>query len=119
MLASGDWRHREQQETAMASGFDHFSTDPDVQRRVHEAHAERARYAQELMGRGARSFRNSGWAGRGSLSIGAAALAFVALTSFAPWQPKVVGAAPTSSFSIAELTQQVRDLPTAEQLDTH
>src|SRR5919202_3184244 len=119
MLASGDSPRREQQETAMATGFDHFSTDPEVQRRVQGAHAERARYAQELMSSGARSFRNSRWAKRGSLSIGAAALAFVALSSFAPWEPTVADAAPTSSFSIAELTEQVRDLPIAEQLDTH
>jgi hypothetical protein len=103
----------------MASGFHHLSTDPEIQRRLSAAHAERARYAQELITSGGRRLRNSRWARRGSLSVGVAALAFVALASFAPRTPKVAGAAPSSSFSISELTAAVRDLPTAERLDTH
>jgi hypothetical protein len=103
----------------MASGFHHVSTDPEIQRCLRVAHAERARYMQGLTRSCGRSLRNSAWARRGSLSIGAAALAFVALSSFAPSKPKVADAAPSSSFSISELTGAVRDLPTAERLDTH
>lgn len=103
----------------MTSGFDHFSTDPEVQRRLRIAHAERAAYMQELIRRGGRRLRASPLAGRASLSIGVAALAFVALASFAPWRPKGESAASSRSFSISELTGQARDLPIAERLDTH
>src|SRR3954468_24608782 len=101
----------------MTTGFDHFCTGLAVQRRLREARAERAAYTRDLIQRGGRRLGASPLTGRASLSIGVAALAFLALASFAPWRPKGESAAPSASFSISELTAQARDLPIAERLD--
>jgi hypothetical protein len=110
---------RERQEAPMTIGFDHFTTDPEVQRRLRSARAERAAYTRELIRRGGRRLGASRLTGRASLSIGVAAVAFVALASFAPWRARTGDAPPSSSFSISDVTAQVRDVPIAEKLDTH
>jgi len=110
---------RERQEAPMTIGFDHFTTEPKVQRRLRSAPSERAAYTRELIRRGGRRLGASPLARRASLSIGVAALAFVALASFAPWRARTGDAPPSSSFSISDITAQVRDLPISEKLDTH
>jgi len=94
----------------MAHQFNFVSTDSKVQACMNNARHERSQYVAELASHAVLRLRHPVVA-----TLGAVALGFLVLASFAPSDLR--SRTERASISPSDLTQQVGQLPTAEMVD--